>query len=175
MPRKILAVVVLLAFVPSAHAFIDPPYITPSNPAAGETVSVSVRSGICDAVGTIQGYPQITQQGSAIRILLWGVSSTDPILCNFPVGIGTYAVGAYAPGSYTVQVDRDYQDDLGGVVTETLGVIPFTVAGGGTQPIALPASNVSSLIILTFMLFVVTRMKLYRAFSTDRKGGGHAS
>jgi hypothetical protein len=174
MLKKILAVIALVALVPSAHAFIDPPYLTPQHPTAGETVSVSIRSGICDAVGTIPGYPQIARQGNTIRIVLWGVSSTDPILCNFPIGIGTYAVGAYPSGSYTLQVDRNYQDDLGGIVTETLGVIPFTVAGGGVQPIALPASTAGSLFILGFTLFVVARTKRYRAFFTDRQGGGRA-
>jgi hypothetical protein len=163
-----------IVFGRTAYGFFDPPYLTPALPAAGDTVSVNIHDGICDGIIGIPGYPQITQNGSSIRILLWSASYTDPILCNIPEGTGTYVVGSYPPGSYTLQVDREYFGDVGEILTETLGVIPLTVAGGGAQPIALPASNAVSLVVLGFMLFVVARTKLYRAFLTDRQGVGYA-
>lgn len=155
-------VLACIAFARTAYGFLDPPYLTPALPVAGDTISVSIRGGICDGVGTIPGYPQITRQGNTIRIVLWGVSVTDPILCNIPIGTVTYAVGAYTPGSYTLQVDRNYQDDLGGIVTETLGVIPFAVVGGAVQTVALPTLNLYSLGTLGFVLVVVARSKLRR-------------
>lgn len=142
-------------FAKSANAFIDPPYLTPTQPLTGQTVSVSIHGGVCDGVGTIPGYPQETREGNAIRILLWGASYTDPLLCNIPIGTATYAVGAYPAGSYTLQVDRDYQGDLGGILTETLGIIPFTVAGAAAQPAALPSLDGVGLGVLGLAIIAV--------------------
>jgi subtilisin family serine protease len=131
-------VLAFLLFTQSAYAFFDPPYITPEHPAAGELISVNVYGGICDGIVGIPGYPQITRNGNAIRILFWSASEDDPIWCNFGVGTATYPVGAYSGGSYELQVDRTYQVRFGTLVTETLGIIPFTVTGGATQPVSAP-------------------------------------
>jgi len=65
-------IVLFLACAQTAHAFIDPPWITPADPRAGEIVSVNIRMGICDAIAEEPGYPQITQEGNAIRIIEFG-------------------------------------------------------------------------------------------------------
>lgn len=170
MIKKILAAVALVAFAPSAQAFLDPPYITPQHPAVGEVVSVAIRGGVCDGVGTIPGYPQITRQGNMVRIVLWGVHATDPILCNIPIATVAYPVGAYPPGSYVVQMDRNYQDDLGGIVTQTLGVMSFKVASRVQQPIALPAVGIAGLGVLGLVIFLVTAYKLGRDVSAADGG-----
>ena len=164
------AAILLLSGTRSACAFIDPPYLTPEHPAQGEPVFVKIHDGICDGIIGIPGYPQITQNGSAIRIVLWSVSYTDPILCNIPEGTGAYTVGVYPPGSYVVQVDREYFDAVGGIVTETLGVIPFTVRGSMQQPVALPATNVSALGVLAFAVFLAAAYTL-RRLPTPRDDG----
>jgi len=141
----VLALVFSL-FVPSAYAFYDPPYITPEHPVTGETISVSIRAGICDAIVGIPGWPQISQEGNAIHILFWSTRDYDPVFCNAPVGTTTHVVGAYPPGSYTLQVDRfDHLLVSGEPAAETLGIIPFTVAGGATAPVSAPASSVAGL------------------------------
>lgn len=177
MLRKNLAVIALVAFAPSAHAFIDPPYITPQHPTAGEEIFINIRAGVCDGIGSISGYPQVIRSGNDIRIVLWSDSFTDPILCNFPVGTSTYSIGEYGPGVYSLQVDRQYFGTFGETLSETLGVIPFAIAGGGTQPVALPTSNTVSLIVLGFVLFVVALTKLHCSFlprMTDRQSSGYA-
>ena len=151
-----------IVFGRTAYGFLDPPYLTPALPAAGDTVSVNIHDGICDGIIGIPGYPQVTQNGSSIRILLWSASYTDPILCNIPEGTGTYVVGSYPPGSYTLQVDREYFGDLGEILTETLGVIPFAIAGGATQAVALPVLNLYGLGGLGLVLFMLARSKLRR-------------
>jgi len=148
-------------FAPPACAFIDLPYLTPEQPAAGEIVSVNVRGGVCDGIGTIPGYPQITQDGNAIRIVLWSVSFTDPVLCNIPIGTSTYAVGAFATGSYTLQVDRDYQGDLGEILRATLSTIPLVVTGAIPDAAPVPASSPFGLLALLFILFGVARTYLH--------------
>jgi hypothetical protein len=147
------------SFARNADAFIDPPYLTPERPTAGEVVAVNIRSGGCDAILGIPGYPEVTQEIHSIRIVVWSASYTDPILCYYTPGISTYAVGAYPPDSYTLQVDREYFGDLGGIQTETLGVIPFTVSGPTAQPAALPALNSigSGVLILALAGGVVRR------------------
>lgn len=122
------------------QAFIDPPFLTPEHPIAGEVVSVNIRFGICDAIGELPsaGYPKLTRNGNAIRIVFWSSTDADPILCNVPILTETYAFGAFPPGSYTLQVDRDDFGDLGGGRTETLGVLPFTVAATSSPPAAVP-------------------------------------
>jgi hypothetical protein len=139
----------LSLFAQAAHAFIDPPYLTPEHPVAGETVLVNIRFGICDA---IFASPQITLEGNAIRILFQSTSETDPILCNFPIGTGSTAVGAYPSGSYTLQVDRSYFDGFGTPATETLGILPFTVAGGAVEPAPMPTLDRPGFWILVLLL-----------------------
>jgi hypothetical protein len=100
----------LLLFADTAAAFLDPPYLTPEHPTAGDTVSINIRAGVCDGIGSGHGYPRISQEGSHVRIIVWSVSYHDSELCFLPIWTNTIAVGAYPAGSYTLQVDRDYFD-----------------------------------------------------------------
>jgi hypothetical protein len=71
-------------------------------------------------------------------------------------------VGSFPPGSYTLQVDRWYQDGFGdgGTITETLGVLPFTVEGGAAPPTPLPTLGLPLLAVLGALvaLFAVSRL-----------------
>ena len=67
----------------TAHAFFDPPWITPAAPEAGEIVSVNIAWGICDAIFERPGYPQITQEGNAIRIVEYGDHVTFADFCIY--------------------------------------------------------------------------------------------
>jgi hypothetical protein len=140
----------LLLFADTAAAFLDPPYLTPEHPTAGDTVSINIRAGVCDGIGSGHGYPRISQEGSHVRIIVWSVSYHDSELCFLPIWTNTIAVGAYPAGSYTLQVDRDYFDGGGDLRTESLGAIPFTVAGSGVvpQPVAAPALDAYGLALL---------------------------
>jgi hypothetical protein len=158
----VFALALFLLATRDAHAFIDSPYLTPQHPLAGEEVFVNIRAGICDGIGSIPGYPQVTRSGSDVRIIVWSDSFTDPILCNFPIGTSTYSIGYYGPGLYSLQVDREYFDDQGETLGETLGVISFAVAGGAAQPVPLPASNLFSLGTLGLVLFAVALSTLRR-------------
>jgi hypothetical protein len=133
----------------AAHAFLGPPYITPEHPVAGETISVNIYEGECDGiVGGIPGYPQVTQEGSAIRALFYSVHYQDPELCFLPVGTATFPISNYLAGSYTLQVDRWYFDGGGNPVVETLGILPFTVTGGDAPTVSVPVLQQSGLWVL---------------------------
>ena len=165
-----------LGFARSTHAFIDAPYLTPIQPHNGERVSINLRAGMCDGIGSIPGYPQVSQNGNAIRIVLWSSSNSDPILCNFPVGTSTYAVGNYPAGSYTLQVDRQYLSDLGSLLTETLATIPFVVTGASGPPAPAPTLGYPGLVILGIGLSVAVagalRCRRLNPQSRLRKGFG---
>jgi len=136
---------------PKAWAFFDPPWITPTSPTASDVVSVNIRGGICDSIFFRQGFPQITQQGHAIRILEYGHHWDDLDLCIYDVGTLVAPVGAFAPGDYTLTVDFVYEDYPFGYTTTTLGVVPFTVAGA-TSATPVPASTGSGLMALLVLI-----------------------
>lgn len=139
-----------IACAPTAYAYIDPPYITPAAPVAGEMVSVNIGYGVCDAIRVVQS---ITQDGHAIRMLLSAIRYTDPFMCNFPPDdLGVYPVGAYPPGSYTLQVDIIYVGSAGQYVTETLAILPFIVAAAPAPAVPAPVNDHGALALLALAL-----------------------
>ena len=136
----------------TAHAFFDPPYITPAAPAAGEMVTVNIRGGICDSIVGTPGYPQITQNGNVIRFLVFGVRTEDIDYCNYPVGTATFPVGAYPAGSYTLQFDLLYDDYPFGLTIAILGVVPFTVTGAPASVVPAPTNSPLALLALSLAL-----------------------
>lgn len=144
-----------LAFCASiAFAFVDLPILVPDHPVAGQTVSVSIRTGVCDIFTEREGYPQITQTGNAIRIVVPAVHSSYDDYCLAPIGTVTFAVGAFPAGNYTLQVDRIYDDDVfGGEIVETLGTLPFTVTAALPTSVAVPSLSAVGLVLLVVGIF----------------------
>jgi hypothetical protein len=151
-----LALLVLLSVSLPSHAFFDPPWITPEIPMAGETVFVNIRFGVCDAIFEEAGYPQITQEGNAIRMRWagdhWPEGSGMP-LCGYPIGTFTPPVGAYPAGDYTLTVELAYIDYFEGPSILTIGVVPFTVAAA-PAPVTVPTLNMLGMLVL--LVFVVS-------------------
>ena len=157
--------ILLSAFVaPTAHAFIDPPWITPAAPRAGETVSVNIQMGICDAVLEWPGYPQIILEGNAIRVVEYGVHWENDELCGFDVGTTTEPIGAFPPGDYVLTVDFHYVDEIGFPRVLAVGIIPFTVTGVSITHV--PTLRPSGLLVL---LLLVSALAV-RALRTGRAG-----
>ena len=143
-----------------ASAFLDPPYITPANPTAGDLVSVSIYGGECDLVDMgIVWPPPVTQQGTEITILFTGIHSEDPEWCFYDVGTATYPVGTFPAGAYTLDVERRYGNAFGSWTQETLGLIPFTVSGApAQQPIEAPVLSIAGFASLLLALIVAARL-----------------
>jgi hypothetical protein len=138
-----LALVFLALFASRAHAFFDLPSITPEDPVAGETISIHIHGGECDAIFGEEGYPQITRQGNAIRMRWFGQhypEGSGDLLCAFPIGTLVAPVGAYPTGDYTLTIELAYDDFLEGPSILTIGTVPFTVAAMPTAA-AVPAST----------------------------------
>jgi hypothetical protein len=150
--RAIAVVTLTFAFAtPGARAFFDPPWIAPAAPRSGDVVTVNMRMGICDARVERPGYPQITRQGNAIRLVVYGHHWDTTELCIYPIATGVEAIGAFSPGDYTVTVDFVYDDYPFGLRTINLGVIPFSVASAAPV-VEVPASTPSGLIALLVLM-----------------------
>jgi len=154
-----LLVVALALCAQRASAFLDPPYITPANPAAGDMISVNIYGGECDfADGGVVWPPPISQQENELTILLTGGHEEDPEFCYFGVGTFTAPIGVYPPGAYTLRVNWRYST-FSGWMTETLGIIPFTVSGVPThQPFEAPTLSSAGFASLLFLLMVAARL-----------------
>lgn len=142
---------------------LDPPYITPANPRAGDPISVVVRGDACDLIEDgVVWPPPITQQGSVITILFNGTREGDPEFCYYSTDAIAYPVGVYAAGSYTLEVNWRYST-FSGWVTETLGVIPFVVpAAPSQQPVEALTLSVAGLGVLVLALLVAMVRDLRR-------------
>lgn len=139
-------VCVLALCAPRAWAFLDPPFITPANPSAGDVIAVNVYGGECDVLNTGIVPPAITQQGSETTILFTGIHEEDPEWCYFSLATESFSLGKYAAGAHTLRVERRYMSVLGPWVQETLGIIPFTVTGvPSAQPIETPTLSIIGL------------------------------
>lgn len=157
---QVLLVFALALCAQPAKAFLDPPYLTPANPIAGELVSVNIYGGECDVADTgVIWPPPITQQGSSVVILFTGIHEENPEWCYFDVGTSTYSVGTFPPGNYTLDVERRYGTIFGEWAQETLGVIPFAVsAAPQQQPVETPTLSLAGLTaLLLAMISAVLR------------------
>ena len=161
---KIMQAVVCVPFALPAHAFVDPPYLTPPAPQAGQSVMVNMRFGDCDVFLPDAPYPIVTRDGSAIRILFFGYSYSDPELCAYPPLQTSPSIGEFPPGNYTVQVDW-LRVAVDGTHTTTLAILPFTVAAAPSPPQPAPALSVPGLVLLAMAISAigVRRLRLHPA------------
>jgi hypothetical protein len=143
----------LLLHACPALAFFDPPWITPESPLAGEVVSVNIRGGYCDSIFFHPDYPQITQEGNAIRLLEYG-DHYEPgnELCVYPPGTLIRPLGTFPAGDYTLTVEMAYIDFFGIPQILPIGVVPFTVVAPAAPAKPVPATNLLSLLILALAL-----------------------
>jgi hypothetical protein len=162
--HRIALVVVLLSVVLArcAHAFVDPPWITPTNPIAEQEVSVNIRAGRdnegCDAVLFAFGYPQIRRDGNVVTLTVFGSRETNSEICStYGTGADAIPVGSFAPGNYTVQVDYLYMGFSGLLVTERNGNLPLTIVPLTAPPLSTPAFSSWGLSILLLAIFDIAR------------------
>lgn len=152
----------------AAHAYINTPFITPASPYVGDPLYVNVDSGVCDAIAAEPGYPQITIDGSSVRVVLLAFRYTDIELCNLPSGIGTVPIGALPAGSYQVTVDVYYFDLFGNFHSDSVGVLPLVVQAAAAARIGAPATTPAGLALLAMLICGVVA-------SRQRRGGRLAS
>jgi len=150
--------VLVVSLSSRAQAFIGSPTLDPPKPLAGQVVSVDIYAGVCDAF-TVDP-PVITRAGNNIGMLLQSISnppSSD--FCILPTGTYVFPLGSFQAGTYLLRVDRVYMGFTGGTVTETLGVLSFTVTNPASS---VPALGLSGTLVLILMLLGVSVSALRR-------------
>jgi hypothetical protein len=158
----LLLLFVLFSCARTAHAFFDPPFITPLDPVEAQPITFSIRGGVCDAIADREGYPIYSQVGNAIHITYYGAHVLDSEQCIFGTGTGTFPVGAYPAGDYTLTLDLDYLDGFGRPANLPLGVINFTVAGAAPSSVAVSTLGGGGALLMAIFLFWVASIVLRR-------------
>jgi len=147
-------------FVQSASAYFDAPYITPANPRAGEQLTINMDQGVCDSVVGEPGYPQVTQDGRSIRVLLFAFRYDNPIFCIFPHNTAVVPFGSFPAGTYSVTIDVFYYGLHGTPQTATLAVLPIVVSGAGSGAVPAPALGVPLSLVLIVLLTIAARRRI---------------
>ncbi|MGH8173014.1 MAG: hypothetical protein ACREPX_07685, partial [Rhodanobacteraceae bacterium] len=147
-----LLLVLAISFARPAQAFFDAPWITPSHPVVGETLSLNIHGGGCDVILEEPGYPQISQVGNAIRVVVYGAHYDFDDFCIFPVGTVAFPLPGQPAGAYTLQVDFAYDDFLIGPTISSVGSISFTVLGAQASTVPVPASSLIGRLALMLAL-----------------------
>jgi hypothetical protein len=123
---------------PAQESIVDTPVLDPANPVAGQPVSVLVHGGICVLYlndPSPSAASTVTRQGNAVKLTVQAIVAPSGF-CVYPAGTAPpYPIGSFEPGTYTVEVDAQYETFLGGTVTQVLGVIPFSVSASASVPI----------------------------------------
>jgi hypothetical protein len=153
--RVLPATLSLCALKLQAQTIYDTPVLNPSTPAAGQPISVELHGNPCVLYIYTPDQPGVVaQNGSAITLIVQAVVSPDLDFCIYPSFTVSYPIGAYAPGSYSVQVDVQYEEFLGDTITQTLGTLPFVIAA--RRPV--PALDGLMLMLLTLLMGVAVWM-----------------
>lgn len=146
----------------TAHAYIDPPILLPSDPTDADELVVELTLGICDAVHDGPDEVDIFVEDSIITLLIDGVRQTDPILCFFPPAVTHhYPIGAYPVGEYTLEVLFRHQPFGLPQQIDNIGTIEFSITGSPPSPAALPVPSTSpmGLFLLLIGMLLVLRFK----------------
>ncbi len=158
-------VLLVLPFAP-ASAFVDPPTFSPTQPNAGQAIDMSVRSGVCHAVGMAPpGFPfvEVQTSGNVIDVIIAGVEANDPILCIFGVGTTAVDIGAFPQGDYTVRV-RIRQINPPFDTLPPASEASLTVLGHHT-PVMVPTTSMTALAAFAGLLIVLAIAAFKRSSS----------
>ena len=156
---KLLLSLFAVFFAQPVLALFDAPWITPTHPVASETVFLNIHGGICDAIAEREGYPEVTQEGNAIRILEYGSHyELGDELCIYGIGTVVVPIGAFPPDDYVLTVDLLYLHPLFGPTIINIGVVPFTVTGAAAAAAPVPTLGTAALLALLLTLGVAAWM-----------------
>ncbi|MEO5625752.1 MAG: S8 family serine peptidase [Dokdonella sp.] len=170
-------------FAQPAGAFWDPPYVTPTTATANDIVSVNEHLGVCDAFFFEDGYPQITRNGSEVKIVSAGVH-LDPgdDGCNLPTGTVTYELGSFPAGHYSVTYYLRYTNFFGQVLDLNLGTAPFTIVAAPISAESAPTLTAFGICVLILALMGLSVLRIPRTglkrlmgFSACLLFNGHAN
>ncbi len=110
-----------------AFGFVDQIAFSPTNPHAGQPITISFRSGVCDGVDTPVVW-ELQGSGSVRDLVVNGVAFQEPLFCNSAIGTTAIVIGTLPPGAYEIHIKiRDPNDGLGGILSPSFGSAQFVV------------------------------------------------
>jgi len=161
---RLFCFLTLAALSSSTHAFFDPPILSPTNPVAGQQISILTRAGDCHL---FDGWPTdgvVTTNGNQISLV---VPARINAFCNFPITTSTYIVGSFPPGNYTLTVY--YQPGVlsGGGPPQFMGLLAFNVAPQGVpDEVPIPSLSPFFQLLLAALCLAVVAAQSWRKSST---------
>ena len=145
--RTLIGLPLLLASQLAA-AFLNSPVLVTTNPIPGRPVIISITAGVCDSIALAP--VEITRTDNNILMVVPTTHTDFSDYCIFPTGAVNLEIGTFAPGTYSLRVERSYISDNGPVI-ELIGALVFTVAA----PASVPTLSLPALLAL-MLLFVAT-------------------
>lgn len=159
---RCLVVCVALLWGASASGYVLTPVITPSNPVAGQPLSLTITAGGCDSF--LPSFaPQVSTQGSQVDIHL--VAIADPF-CAMPERISVYSIGSFSDGIYSVRVFRNRYDPPffpphAPISTLLLDVLTLNV-NGNIENVSVPVVSFMAIIILILLIVMAVALNRRR-------------
>ncbi len=83
-----------------AHAFIDPPAISPENPTDTTPITISIRSGVCDALLSYE----IVNDLDPVEIVIRRIRTQSDPFCNQPVVVAEIPIETLPVGTHEVRL-----------------------------------------------------------------------
>ena len=164
--------ILLSLYAAQALAFVDPPTFAPIAPNSTQPIVVSVRHGICDALGIVPspgGRPaRIEYSNDTIDVYTPGFTNPSGA-CNIPIGTKQFSVAARPAGTYQVRIWM--LDDFAFPVPDTILVSQATlnVTQGAVLLTPVPLMGISGSAVLIALILIgmvcVTGVKRLTLFS----------
>lgn len=153
-----------------AFAYVGPPSIAPTSPAAGQSVMLNVPSGGCDEIGTSNsfpnnGIPQVTVSGTTITALFYTAHADDPEFCFYDDHVWAQPLGSFAAGNYTIVVNR--WSDFFTPPVQPVGELSMTVLPAAA-PVSAPAVGPLAELAISVALASLAGVALRRRRNTMR-------
>jgi hypothetical protein len=150
---KILVVLLCAAIPKIALAFWGPLIFSPSSPTTDDIIRFQISFGVCDAFAS-NNDSVIEISAQTIRVTKFGVSVTDPALCNFNNGTTTTTLGVLPVGTYQVELyRRDIQVQTTVVLVRT-GTVSVSSAGSSALATIPTVSKINQMLLALLLILV---------------------
>lgn len=145
----------LFVWASSAHAFIDPPVITPKHPTTETPVEVAIRNGVCDAL--LNHTVAIVDDTVELRIRKI-TTQTDPF-CNYPILTAVFELPLLPAGQhpFSIYLQDNLPPDSPPVLWFQTTIEIVDANGAAAVPIPALSGQVSLTLLLFGLLALAAR------------------
>lgn len=145
----------LALWASSAHAFIDPPVITPEHPTTQTAIEISIRYGICDGLANYT----LAMEDASVDLTITKIPTQDDPFCNNPINTAVIVLPLLLEGEHSLRIYLQDVDPPDAQPVLWFQTILDIAQAGGTMPTPIPtlSSWVSFALLLLGVLFLVVR------------------